>query len=237
MSMLVCKNACLNLSSCVSFVSSFFSFSFNFFTCTYFSQHVCTMPPHFTHHRIFRYLNFMLLDLHTYAPHYAPLRSRAIRRLFFFQPSDSRCMRHEPQIAKLETTLRTSIGQRFMKVCFLVTVHGRLCASCPFSTKHGRLSVSCPVVLGGVKLEKSVHGLTEALGVAAHLLEYLILYDDGDAGTNQRNSTRRPVVRYCYACSVSRPRVLPSFQWLLLFCWFASWCWLVKIACVGCCKG
>ena len=41
------------------------------------------MPPHFTHHRLFRYLNFMLLDLHTYAPHYAPLRSRAIRRLFF----------------------------------------------------------------------------------------------------------------------------------------------------------
>ena len=155
----------------------------------------------------------------------------------FFQPSDPRCMRHEPQIAKLETTLRTSIGQPFMKVCFLVTVHGRLCASCPFSTKHGRLSVSCPFVLGGVKLDNSAHGLTEALGVAAHLLEYLILYDDGDAGTNQRNSTRRPVVRYCYACSVSRPWVLPSFQWLLLFCWFASWCWLVKIACVGCCKG
>ena len=43
MSMLVCKNVRLNSSSCVSFVSSFFYFSLNFFICTYFSQHVCTM--------------------------------------------------------------------------------------------------------------------------------------------------------------------------------------------------
>ena len=80
MSMLVCKNVRLNSSSCAFFVSSFLYFSFNFFICTYFSQHVCAMSLHFRHHRIFRYL-FMLYDLHTYTSHYAPLRSQAIRRL------------------------------------------------------------------------------------------------------------------------------------------------------------
>ena len=39
------------------------------------------MSPHFAHHRMFLYLRFMLLDLHTYTSHYAPLRSRAIRPL------------------------------------------------------------------------------------------------------------------------------------------------------------
>jgi len=39
------------------------------------------MSHHFTHHRIFLSLRFVLLDLHTYTSHYAPLRSRAIRRL------------------------------------------------------------------------------------------------------------------------------------------------------------
>ena len=41
------KVSVLNSSSCVSFLSSFFSFSFDFFICTYSSQHVCTMSPHF----------------------------------------------------------------------------------------------------------------------------------------------------------------------------------------------
>ena len=123
MSMLVCKNACLNFSSCVSFVSSFFSFSFNFFTCTYFSQHVCTMPPHFTHHRLFRYLKFHAIRSSYLCPSLCSSTLSGHPSSIFFQPSDPRCMRHEPQIAKLETTLRTSIGQPFMKVCFLVTVH------------------------------------------------------------------------------------------------------------------
>ena len=80
MGMLVRKNVRLNSSSCVSFVSSFFCFSFNFFIRSYFSQHVCTMSVHFKH-PIFLYWCFMLSDLHTYTSHYAPLRSGSIRRL------------------------------------------------------------------------------------------------------------------------------------------------------------
>jgi hypothetical protein len=50
---------------------------------TYFSQHVCTMSHH---------LRFMLLDLHIYTSYYAPLRSRAIRRLVLIFYS-GRCQR------------------------------------------------------------------------------------------------------------------------------------------------
>ena len=56
-SMLVCKIVCLNSSSCVSFVSSFFSFSFNFFICTYFSQQTAPCLIIFSHHRIFHYVS------------------------------------------------------------------------------------------------------------------------------------------------------------------------------------
>ena len=54
------ENVRLNSSSCVSFVLSFFYFSFNVFVCTCFSQHVCTISLHFRHQRIFLYLCFML---------------------------------------------------------------------------------------------------------------------------------------------------------------------------------
>ena len=47
-----------------------FSFSFNFFICTSCLEHVCTMSPHFTHHRMLLYLCFMRLDLHTCTSHY-----------------------------------------------------------------------------------------------------------------------------------------------------------------------
>ena len=62
MSMLVRKNVCLNSSSCVSFISSFFPFSFNFFiyvpdllftTCLH---HVSSF--NFRHHSIFLYFLF-----------------------------------------------------------------------------------------------------------------------------------------------------------------------------------
>ena len=64
--------ACLYIKMSVSIllpVSPSFHLSFlssNFFICTYFSQHVCTMSPHFTYHPIFLSVCFMLLDLHTY---------------------------------------------------------------------------------------------------------------------------------------------------------------------------
>ena len=142
MSMLVCKNACLNSSSCVSFLSSFLSFLLQFLhmyplltTCLHHvsSFYASTSISIFMFHAIRSSYLCPSLCSSTLSGH--PSSS-------VFQPSGSRCMRHEPQIAKLETTLRTSIGQRFMKVCCLVTVHGRLCASCSFFTKHGRMCVS-----------------------------------------------------------------------------------------------
>ena len=84
------QNVRLNSSFCVSFVSSFFYFSFKFFTCTYFfsfnffirtylSQHVCV---------ILGIIAYFYIDVSCYMIFamlfYAPLRSPAIRRLVPF---------------------------------------------------------------------------------------------------------------------------------------------------------